>query len=233
MVFFLISLFTISTAHAAFDCKYEQMNAGVTAAAHFYTTTMGCVVNIAPINKPNQVYREYYFDERGRFLVFDSVGGPWETSVGYRSYFIFPRGHEPSFKHNTNGSFSVLLASGASISVSSESSRIMEFPGYVFNESEQVNLSSSSFDIISHPGILLDTGWRLARAPYYDSGEESFFSDPAGKKCSVVNDEVFDYVNTIYGEPLFRFQSEEKLAEFLSARCPSLDLTSLFQRDTH
>lgn len=228
MVFFLISLFTMSSAQAAFDCKYEQMNANATAAAHFFTATLGCVVNITPIDKPNQVYREYYFDERGRFLIFDSVNGSWETSTGYRSYFIFPRGHEPNFKHNSNGGFLVQLASGTSITISTESSRIIEFPGYVFNESQQVDLSSSSFEISSHPGILLDTGWRLARASYFDSGEKSVFSDPSGKKCNVVNDEIFDYVNAIYGEPLFRFQSEEKLADFLSFRCPDLDLTSLF-----
>jgi hypothetical protein len=76
---------------------------------------------------------------------------------------------------------------------------------------------------------VLSAGWSLAQAAYLNAGSESVFTDSKKNSCRVTNEEIFDYVNAIYGEPLFKFQAEESLANFLHIRCPNIERSELFQ----
>lgn len=221
------AIFSLSAA-AAPQCQSNQSITDQTVANRFYTVTLGCLVNVTPLHKPGLIYREYYFDERGRFLIFDSVTGPAESASGYKSYFLFPRRNEPNFTILPDGNVSVLLANGQSALLSSSSSRLIQMTGSDFYETAQPEIHSQAFELKFYRGIWLRTGWAAGRAAYLNAAGKSSFVDQNGIVCDVGNEEIFDYVNMIYSEPVFYFQSDLKLAEFLTNRCPNIDTSALF-----
>lgn len=228
MFILLIQVVFSLSALAAQQCPYNQSISNEAVANRFYTVSMGCLVSVTPLHKPDLVYREYYFDERGRFLVFDSVAGPAETATGYKSYFLFPRKNEPNFDVQANGNISVLLANGEKADFSSSSSRIIQIAGGEFSESANPQIHEQAFELKSYRGIWLRSGWAMGKAAYLDAERNSTFADQDGHTCEVKNTEIFDYVNMIYSEPVFYFQSDLKLAEFLKSRCPTIETSSLF-----
>lgn len=217
-------LLLASTAFAA-QCEYKQEFYGEMVANRFYTMSLGCVAQITPRNKPELVYREYYFDERGRFLVFQSLPGSYETATATRSYFLFPRKQEPTFSRTADGSIEVRMASGGAVYLSAQEAKVLSMPGLNFSEPAGGRLEREAFlSIEKYPGLLLDTGWKIGATGYSDRNATSEFRDSAGHACSVSNSEIFDYVNILYGEPTFYYETDAKLAAFLKERCPQLEV---------
>jgi len=210
------------------NCPYAQSISDNTVANRFFTVSAGCLLQITPLEKPNLLYREYVFDERGRFLVFNSVPGPYETSTSRRNFFLFPRRQVPSYRLEADGSVTATLSTGQEISFLAHSTRIASFPGVRFTENTEVSLDAGGgVELESFPGILLDTGWKIGASAYLDPAGSSYFQDSAGRKCQVANREIFNYADAIYDEPLFLFQTDESLAHFLRDRCPELDRSAL------
>lgn len=191
--------------------------------SRFYTLSLGCLVNVTPLDKPGLAYREYYFDERGRFLDFHSQAGDYETSTANHAYFLFPRHQYPSFQLLADGSIAVTLASGQTALVSGAEPRILSFPGNSFSEPAGNGLGSGDFlSLQRFPGLVLDAGWKVGTYAYYGRAGSSTFRDAQGAECRVGNGELFDYDHILYSEPTFLFETDEKLAAFLAGRCPNL-----------
>jgi hypothetical protein len=210
------------------NCLYSQEISGDTVVNHFFTLSIGCLVQVTPLNKPELHYREYVFDERGRFLVFNSLPGDYETATGRRNFFFFPRKQPPSFVLGSDGNPVVTLSSGQEVTFNAASARIAAFSGVQFTENPAVTLDDQGgVEIQRFPGILLDTGWKIGGPAYHDALGSSTFRDPAGKTCTVKNEEIFDYKDAIYDEPLFKYQTDKELELYLSRRCPLLDTSSL------
>lgn len=209
-------------------CDYRQRTQGGTVANRFETTALGCVVQITPLDKPNLRYREYWFDERGRLLVYTSINGPDATSTGYRSYFLFPRRRNPDFRIENDGSIAVTLSTGELMRFSTDTTRIQAFPSGIFTESPEISLNNGSgVELRSTGGILLDSGYRIGGISYSDLGAPAVFHDNKGHSCAIRNGEAFSNINTYYGEPNFIFPTDGALADFLAKRCPDLDISSL------
>jgi hypothetical protein len=211
------------------DCPDTQAVVGKTVVNEFFTIADGCTLWITPQDKPNLLYREYFFDERGRFRIYDSTPGDYETASGSRAYFLFPRKQLPTFTVSADKNEVIAtLGSGGTIRFRTDTTRISAFPGVAFSESPDIRLDNQGgVEILSYPGILLDTGWKLGGVGYTDSVAKATFRDGKGHACVVTNNEIFDYKDAIYDEPLFMFQTDPELKEFLSKRCPELDRNGL------
>lgn len=217
---------TIGAASAgAVECAYHQEISGQMVASKFYTLSLGCVVVVTPLNKPDLKYREYYFDERGRFMIFDSQPGDFETATATQSYFLFPRGQEPDFHVQKDGSIQVNLSSGQTITISGQQPKVIAFPGVTFEEPAVYGLQPKDFlTIQKYPGLMLDAGSRVGGTGYGTNraDDTSTFRVASGESCTVVNRELFDYVHILYSEPTFLYDTEAKLVDFLKQRCPQL-----------
>jgi hypothetical protein len=210
------------------NCPNAQSISGPTVVNSLFTVADGCTLWITPLNKPNLVYREYLFDERGRFRIYNSTSGPYETASGSRNYFLFPRHQTPAFVIGKDGNVVATLSSGALMTFSAATTRIATFPDVKYSEAADIRLDNQGgVEILSYPGVYLDSGWSLGDPAYHDAKLQSTFKDEKGVSCAVTNSEIFDYVNAIYDEPLFKFQTDPELAHFLSARCPALSTRSL------
>lgn len=209
-------------------CDYHQQNQGATTVSRLATTALGCLVWVTPMKKPDLTYREYLFDERGRFLVYTSTPGPDTTSTGYRSYFLFPRKQNPDFRVADDGSLAVTLSTGQTMTFSTETSRIRSFPSGLFTESPEIRLDNGSgVELQSTGGIFLDAGYRIGTISYADLNAAAVFHDSKGNVCAIRIGEVFSNINTYYGEPNFLFPTDRELAAFLARRCPDLDISPL------
>jgi hypothetical protein len=220
-----LTLAGLSFSARAVQCEYKQEISGKMVASRFYTLSLGCVVVVTPQNKPDLIYREYYFDERGRFMIFDSQPGEYETSTATQSYFLFPRRQEPDFQLLTDGSFQVTMSSGRQIVISAQEPKIVDFPGATFSEPSDFGLKPQDFlSIQSYPDLLMDSGSVVGGTAYGlgHSQNLSTFRDSAGNSCAIKNAELFDYTHILYSEPTFLFDTEQKLTDFLTKRCPQL-----------
>jgi hypothetical protein len=228
MISSLLLLLSIFPAHAASPCSAEQIIDEGTVASRFATVALGCVVQITPRQKPEMRYRDFWIDERGRFLVFVSVpGDDLDKATGTRTYFLFPRKQVPSFKLREDGNISLYLSTGQESVFSGLDSHLVSFPGE-FTEDNAVNLENQGgLELKSFQGIRLDAGWMVGSQSYKDPQGHSIFSDAHNQKCEIRNDEFFFYESMYYNEPNLRFPDDASLAEFLKNRCPNIDLASL------
>ena len=75
MINLLFALLTLQAHAAPSPCTSEQILGEGVVASRFNTVALGCVVQVTPRSKPGLLYREFWFDERGRLLVFSSIPG--------------------------------------------------------------------------------------------------------------------------------------------------------------
>ena len=224
----LLSIFSAFQVQAApSPCTAEQIVGRGVVASRFNTVALGCVVQVTPRSKPNLQYREFWFDERGRMLVFSSIPGEdIDKATGTRTYFIFPRRELLSFSALENGDLSLRLATGDDAVFTADEARLSSFPGQ-FSEERQVSLDNrSGVELSSFHGILLDAGWKTGGEAYKDPDGISMLSDEHNHKCAIRNNEFFFYVNMYYSEPNLVYPQDAELEKFLSKRCPNLDLSS-------
>jgi len=219
------------------DCTPDQQdNVGGLSFGRFFTMSNGCYLRVSPIAKPDLRYRDYTFDERGAFTIFISDGEGDDSKItGQRSYFFFPRLHVPSYKI-VQDKVIVTLPSDTQIIFSTSNARLLSIEDGSLTESPEINLKNNGgVEIKSYNGIYLDTGWKIGKAPYKDSSRTSTFKDANGKTCTLPNEELFYYeqksVEQMYDEPLFKFQKDDELAEFLKVKCSQLNTISLRPRD--
>ncbi len=210
------------------NCQSTQTIKNSTIVNQFFTTSSGCLLWITPVKNQDAPYREYYFDERGGFRIFNSLPGDYATSTGSRNFFLFPRRQVPTYRLDQDGSIIATLSTGKSVTISSRATRIQSFEGVGFHEAPEISLTNSGgLEILSYFAVYLDTGWSVGNVAYHGAQGQSVFHDQNGQACRVTNAEIFDYQDAIYGEPLFKFQDDASLTAFLKSRCPQIDTASL------
>ena len=204
-------------------CGYEQAMTAGTIVNRFATTGLGCTLQLTPIAKPHQIYREFWLDERGRFLVVSSVEGPAETSVGYRTFFLFPRRGLPRFSLLPDGNVRIVTASGRAMTFAAADASLKSVDGGTFSSDPRINLENDGGIELQIPQLVIDSGFSVGTVSYADPARKSVVRDALGATCTVRNDELFSNEGTYGGEPNFRFHTDELLAIFLRSRCPGLN----------
>ena len=206
------------------NCPTQQTISGQYMINKFFTLSWGCLVQVTPINKSTMIYREYVFDEGGRFLVFNSTPGQYETSTGMRVFYLFPKIGLPEVKI-VGSKIEITTSSGLKVVIPNQSSFIESISGLEFSDNQKIELSSSGgFEIKSYPHIYLDTGWKVGGQAYRDPLGKSVFVDAKNQRCEVNNFEIFIYDELQSPEPYMFYQSNEAVYGFLSLRCPNLTL---------
>lgn len=225
----ILGVFTFSLSVSAYttDCTGEQVIGSGIVASRYHTAEYGCLLHITPRAKPDMLYREFWIDNRGRFMVFVSVPGEdMSKFTGTRSYYLFPRLHVSSFQLLGNGDLALKTHTDHEV-VFNSNARLKNFPGQVLEDSV-INLQNNGgFEIQSFQGIRLDFGWKVGTEAYKDPAAKAKFYDAHNVSCEIRNDEFFFYENMLYTEPNLRFPDDAGLAKFLKARCPALDVSPL------
>jgi len=224
----ILSLFVSLNAFAATnDCPADQVIGAGFVANRFDTVAYGCMVQVTPQQKPDMLYREYWLDERGRFMVFVSVpGDDLDQATGTRTYFLFPRQTTPVLLLAQNGDLTVSLGAGEAV-FAAKTAQLQSLPGQI-QVASQISLENQGgLEITSFKGLVMDAGWKVGTQSYKDPAGLSVFTDAGNHKCQIKNDEFFFYENMYYGEPNLKYPDDASLAEFLKTRCPNLDLSPL------
>lgn len=224
--FFLVTLFlpTLVFALEGENCPAEQVLWGPWVFNRQYSMADGCLVQVTPLEKPALVYREYVFDENGRWLVFDSIDGPYETATAQQNFFLFPAVLPPRFERRGE-QMVVIMANGGEVFFSA-TSRFVDSTGagLVISEDPQVDLTSGGhLRIEKYDAILLDTGWKIGDRAYRDPQASSRLLKTGSAPCSIVNADLFAYRDPITGEeyyqPRFKYPEPERLRAFVQRAC--------------
>jgi hypothetical protein len=210
------------------NCAYKSEIYNGTAVSRNFTVAYGCLLTVTPLEKPELLYREYYFDERGGFTIFTSTPGNYETATGKRTYFLFPRKGVPDFSAGRELLY-VQSPWGGNVMFLTEPTILVPAGDItIYQPSRTISLADNGgIEIVSSTKIVLDAGWKIGGTAYHDPKGHSIFRDAHNNACEVGNTEIFDYKDAIYDEPLIQFQTDPELEAFLSRRCPKLDLTPL------
>ena len=94
IAFFILMLSTVA-ANAEFTrakCEKTLTHSGdILIQREWDEESRNCFISIHGMDITDLKYRDYYFDNSGQFLVFNSYGdGPNSTHTGMRSFFLLP-----------------------------------------------------------------------------------------------------------------------------------------------
>lgn len=221
-------LFTVNTPALGFECNTQQILMGNWAINRFFTMADGCLVQVTPIHKPNLTYREYVFDQMGRFTIFNSTQGDYETSTSMRTYFFFSK--DPTEKNSTpkvqqrnENTVQVTLISGEIITFRGDNAFIesIQGSGFQYQEEKRIHLNEGGgFEILANDELFIDAGWKIGGRSYRDRTASSTVIWK-GKSCSIPNENLFVYVDSTTGEELYqpalRWNLEQMQAWFLES----------------
>lgn len=225
-IFFIILLVAIFKSNlgwsysTAQDCPYQNTRRNnLQFSQQFQKDIAECMFSIHPQNAyQNLFYRSYLVTSSGLLFVFNSYGdGSTASTTGAREYYFFPR--EPY----TGG---VELTAGV-VSIRMNSKLTLQFESknlYPLNNSNLVlkNLLSISpknaggVEVLKYRGVYLDVGFMMGKAPSSIGTHKSMFKNQFGQKCSIQNNNIFDYKD---GEP--RLQHDLILKKIVAAQCPA------------
>jgi hypothetical protein len=188
------------------NCKTQQILHGKWAINRFFTMADGCLVQVTPIDKPNQIYREYIFDQMGRFAIFNSIQGSYETATSMKSYFLFPVVQTPSIEKISDKIVEVTLATGEKAQFDSQDLFLFSLngKGIQYKEEKKVSLvEGGAFEILAHDEIYIDAGWKIGDRSYRDSSKSSRLY-LNGKSCWISNSTLFVYSDSFTGQELYQ-----------------------------
>lgn len=174
------------------------------------------------------IYRDYILTSNGSMLVFNSFGdGDEGSTTGAREYFFFPR--KPSrFDYSLNPAepiLSIQFTNGDQILFSGEKAQPVKMNMASIEIDPEIRPDNQGgVEIKNYNGLLLDLGYAMGTAPSYRPKQKAEFRDPTGRRCQVVMKEIFEITRA---DSEFRFPTDLELKEYLSSRCPNLDLSSL------
>lgn len=220
----IVSAFSVTAqALPGDDCPYRQVFFGKWAFNRFFTMADGCLLQVTPIHKPTQIYREYVTDQSGRLMVFNSTPGTYETATSQRNFFFFPVVTVPDFKQ-VGERMVVQMANGSELQFSGDSDFVLgTSQDLQLKDNGQIGLSpGGGVEIVNYKGIMLDAGWIIGDRGHRDREAISVFSVPGVGKCRFKNREIFDYEDPItrepYYQPIFKFPDLGSLEAFLAKR---------------
>jgi hypothetical protein len=181
-----------------------------------------CFIDIHPRNPVDSKYRDYYFDNTGNFMVFNSYGNgaPSQTTAA-RDFYLFPITEDyPDYSIEENGDVVVKMVSGHQIKFSAKDFSIQSLtPGSVSEKPlSETNKGGVEFNLKS--GFWIDGGFKKGASPFSSPTAKSVIhSAQSLKSCTLTNKEFLTYQNKY--DFIMTYQ-KEKLVNFLKLKCPQL-----------
>lgn len=226
-IIFTSLLFTNLLAQAEFTkakCEHALLGSGEVQVNRQWDVTTGtCFIDIHPRNVVNYKYRDYYFDNHGHFMVFNSYGdGPDTAMTGARDYFLFPIVEDyPDFSVEENGDVVVKMVSGHRFRISGKDFSIVSITPGSFVEKTLSPTNRGGVEINLEAGFWFDGGFKKGASPMANRQGISTINSSIspGRSCILANQDFLNYTNG--GDYSFRFQKDQ-LVDFLKVKCPDL-----------
>ncbi|MBC7466588.1 MAG: hypothetical protein H7256_11410 [Bdellovibrio sp.] len=215
-----------ASAHAEFtNTKCEEILTGndvIQVNRQWWPSSRTCFISVHPRQVKDLKYRDYFFDNTGRFMVFNSYGaGPDSTYTGARDFFLFPVINDyPDFSFEPNGDVLVKTVSGHILRVSGKDFSLVSLSDGTVKEKPLSTKNAGGVEITLKKGFWLDTGFRLGGLNIASpSNSTSFKSPKMTETCLVKNKTFMDY--DANGEPDFKLTGDS-FVQFVKAQCPKL-----------
>lgn len=178
-----------------------------------------CFISIHPMSAIDLKYRDYYFNNQGLFLVFNSYGeGSDASSTGARVFYTLPVVNDyPDFSIEANGDVVIKTSSGHLVAFDSKKLAIKSFaPGFV-TEKPLSSGNKGGVEIRLTEGVWFDSGFRMGGMANERPSGSTIINGSVAGQCTVKNSEIFDYSNDIVPK-----YAGTNLTSFLKKRCPQL-----------
>lgn len=222
------ALFYGSLASAEFTngkCDYVLTgNKVIQVNRQWDPATRTCFLSISPRNVVNLTYRDFYFDNSGRFMVFNSYGpGPDSTHTGARDFFLFPiESDYPDYSFEPNDDLIVKMVSGHQLRISGKDFSLVSLSSGKVSEKPVSTKNAGGVEITLQTGFWMDTGFRLGGLNIADAAKRTLFkSAKQTSVCSMKNNLFMDYTHP--DDPEFRLTGDAFL-KFTKSTCPQLGL---------
>lgn len=183
-----------------------------------------CYVSVHPRNAfEDLIYRDYTFDAKGVFMIFDSYGeGAESQTTAAREFIFFPRTTASlGYQYDADSQrLSVTTVSGKVFVFDTIKTVLVEVSGTTVQQNYTIKPENrGGLEILKNDGVYMDGGFKRGQSPSQSSKGEIQFKDPVGGSCDLRNADIYNY-NT-QEEAEFKFD-DKGLAKFLSSRCPKL-----------
>lgn len=176
-----------------------------------------CYISLHPMNAMDLKYRDFYFDNRGMFMVFNSYGeGSDATTTASRVFYLHPTTNDyPDFSIEANGDVVVKTVSGHLLTLDAKSFSIKSFSPGSFIEKPLSKNNKGGVEIKPATGYWLDAGFKMGGMANDRPSGNTLINGALGGQCSVKNSELFSY-----GEDIIPRYKGTALTKFIRKRCP-------------
>ena len=179
-----------------------------------------CFISLHPMDVTDLKYRDYYFDNAGLFLVFNSYGdGDLSESTGARGFMTFPQLYDyPDFSIEKNGDVILRMVSGHLLRINGEKFSVKEFSPGSFVEKVLSKTNKGGLEIKSSKGFWLDQGFRLGGMAFENKNGTTKIVGGLGGSCALKNDRLYDYSK----EQIPLLYTKDALTKFVKKTCPDV-----------
>lgn len=220
---FLLAALSAKADFTQQKCSHVLAGSGEIQINRQWDETTGiCFIDIHPRNVVNYKYRDYYFDNQGHFMVFNSYGaGSDSTMTAARDFFLFPITEDyPDFSVEENGDVIVKMVSGHQIRFSAKDFSILSLTPGSFTEKSLSPDNNGGVEISLTKGFWIDGGFKKGGSRMSNPKLKSIVkSSLSSESCSVLNNDFLKYEAD--GNYVFKFQ-KDALTSFLKTKCPQL-----------
>lgn len=220
IVLFILFPFSAEAEFSNAKCSRVLTHSGdVQISRDYNSDSRVCFISIHPMSVDNLTYRDYYFNNQGLFLVFNSYGeGDDASSTGARVFYLFPQTNDyPDYSIETNGDVVIKTSSGHLVTFDAKKLAIKSIlPGSFVEKSLSPN-NKGGVEIKLTQGFWFDSGFRIGGMANESPSKSTTIYGALAGQCSVKNSEIFDYSNDI--APKF---SGSQMTDFLKKRCPEV-----------
>lgn len=211
------SAFSFSLAE---NCKYQVTHRENLQYSQQYQKEIAeCWFSVHPMNGyEKMVYRSYLLTTAGLFFVFNSYGeGSDQKTTGAREYYFFPRDTFTGGIVLNNDKVAVRVNRKLTIEFDTKTLYPLNNPNLVLKNSIAVTpKNAGGVEVLKYNGVYLDTGFTMGKSPSSVMTNKSMFKNQLGQKCSVLNQDLFDFKD---GDPILLH--DLVLKDIVAAKCPA------------
>ncbi len=227
IIMYLLLIAFTSEAHAEFTrAKCQEVLTGndiIQVSRRWDVTTRRCYISVHPRNVVDLNFRDYYFDNTGFFMVFNSFGeGDESKTAGARGFYIFPQTEEyPDYSFEPNNDIIVKMVSGHQFRISGKDFSVVSLSDGQVSEKPLSPNNQGGLEFKLTKGYWLDGGFRLGGLKFDNPNNKTKIqSAKSDGSCSVINKTFLKYKD---GEFDLK-QAGAALKQTLQANCPQLKL---------
>lgn len=224
----LIIFLSAQSATAEFTrAKCQDVLTGndvIQVSRNWNATTRLCYISVHPRDVVDLKYRDYYFDNTGFFMVFNSYGaGDESKTAGARGFYVLPKILEyPDYSFEPNNDVIVKMVSGHEFRISGKDFSVVSLSDGTFSEKPLSPKNEGGIEIALKKGYWLDSGFRLGGLRLQNPNNKTKVqSANSTGSCSLVNKYFLNYSQD--GDFVLKYTGPT-LTEALQKKCPQIKL---------